>query len=127
MKRLLGIVKEDKIIAPVGTQEFVLEMKKRYPDTTSEIKILDDSMYESVCRHDEINDTISKLKVEKTMIEHNIMSMMKAHDTAYIKERKISWKNQSKTTLDSKRIKCEEPEIYERYCRVTNSRVFKIK
>ena len=127
MKKLLGKFKEEKIMAPVGSAEYGRLVKEVYSDTVDEVKFLSDDLYESVCKHDEIVDSISKLKVEKDIIEHTIMGLMKENETAYIKERKITWKKTSRSVFDSKRFKEEEPELYEKYCRASSNRLFKIK
>ena len=129
MKRLLGKVKEEKeIMAPVGSAEYGRLVKEAYIDNTiDEVKFLDDDLYTSISRHDEIVDEMSKLKVEKDIIEHTIMGLMKENEIAYIKERKITWKKTSRVSFDTKLFKLEEPELYEKYSRVSNNRLFKIK
>lgn len=126
--RLLGKSKEEKINAPVGSAEYGRLVKEAYIDNTiNEAKFLSDDLYDSISRHDEIIDAISKLKVEKDIIEHTIMGLMKENEIAYIKERKITWKKTSRVSFDTKLFKIEEPELYEKYCRVSNNRLFKIK
>ena len=128
MMRLLGKSKEEKINAPVGSAEDGRLVKEAYIDNTiNEAKFLSDDLYDSISRHDEIIDAISKLKVEKDIIEHTIMGLMKENEIAYIKERKITWKKTSRVSFDTKLFKLEEPELYEKYCRVSNNRLFKIK
>ena len=126
--RLLGKSKEEKINAPVGSAEYGRLVKEAYIDNTiNEAKFLSDDLYDSISRHDEIIDAISKLKVEKDIIEHTIMGLMKENEIAYIKERKITWKKTSRVSFDTKLFKLEEPALYEKYCRVSNNRLFKIK
>lgn len=126
--RLLGKSKEEKINAPVGSAEYGRLVKEAYIDNTiNEAKFLSDDLYDSISRHDQIIDAISKLKVEKDIIEHTIMGLMKENEIAYIKERKITWKKTSRVSFDTKLFKLEEPELYEKYCRVSNNRLFKIK
>ena len=128
MIRLLGKSKEEKINAPVGNTQYGRLVKEAYIDNTiNEAKFLSDDLYDSISRHDEIIDAISKLKVEKDIIEHTIMGLMKENEIAYIKERKITWKKTSRVSFDTKLFKLEEPELYEKYCRVSNNRLFKIK
>lgn len=128
MMRLLGKSKEEKINAPVGSAEYGRLVKEAYIDNTiNEAKFLSDDLYDSISRHDEIIDAISKLKVEKDIIEHTIMGLMKENEIAYIKERKITWKKTSRVSFDTKLFKLEEPALYEKYCRVSNNRLFKIK
>ena len=112
---------------PIGTEEYGKLVREKYKDTVSEVKILPDDLYESICRRDRIIESITELKNEKNMIEQTIMNLMKENDKAFVKNRKITWKNVSRTTFDSKLLKAEEPETYEKYCKVTSSRVFKIR
>ena len=126
--RLLEKSKEEKIMAPVGSAEYGRLVKEAYIDNTiNEVKFLSDDLYSSLSRYDEIVDEISKLKVEKDIIEHTIMGLMKENEIAYIKDRKITWKKTSRVSFDTKLLKIEEPELYEKYCRVSNNRLFKIK
>ena len=126
--RLLEKSKEEKIMAPVGSGEYGRLVKEAYIDNTiNEVKFLSDDLYSSLSRYDEIVDEISKLKVEKDIIEHTIMGLMKENEIAYIKDRKITWKKTSRVSFDNKLFKIEEPELYEKYCRVSNNRLFKIK
>ena len=39
---------------------------------------------------------------------------------------KVSWKNQSRNTVDTKRLKDERPDLYEEYLNTSESRVFRI-
>ena len=52
---------------------------------------------------------LKEIKLEKSKIEQEIQANMKDHEVAFIGDRKITWKWQSRTTLDSKRLKevCE--------------------
>lgn len=120
--------KQVNITAPVGSAEYGRQVKEAYiNNTTDEVKFLSEDLYDSLCRHDEIVDEMSKLKVEKDIIEHTIMGLMKESEIAYIKERKITWKKTSRVSFDSKLFKLEEPTLYEKYSRVSNNRLFKIK
>ena len=51
---------------------------------------------------------------------------MKDHEVAFIGDRKITWKCQSRTTLDSKRLKKDYPDIVKDYMKTTETRVFKV-
>lgn len=121
-------VKEDiRKVPPVGSMEYGKLVREMYKDTVNEVKILSDDLYESVCRRDRIIESITELKHEKEVIEQTIMELMKENDIAFVKNRKITWKKISRTTFDSKLLKEEEPEIYEKYSKVTSSRIFKIR
>ena len=127
MKKLSKRTKEAEILAPLGSAEYGRRVREIYSETLNEPVILSDTLYDSLSKHDEIVDSINKLKNEKDRFEHTIMSLMKVNDTAYIKDRIVTWKKTTRSSLDTKRLKEEEPEIYSKYIKVSSSRVFKIK
>ena len=127
MKKLSKRTKEAEILAPVGSAEYGRRVREIYSETLNEPVILSDTLYDTLSKHDEIVDSINKLKNEKDRIEHTIMSLMKENDTAYIKDRIVTWKKTTRSSLDTKRLKEEEPEIYSKYIKLSSSRVFKIK
>lgn len=127
MKKVFGKNKGNKIGAPVGSAEYGKFIREAYMDTVSEAVVLSDDLHESLSRYDEIVDSISKLKSEKDIIEHSIMTLMKENEIAYVKNRKITWKKSVRTSLDTKSLKEDEPEIYNKYSKISSSRMFKIK
>ena len=127
MKKVLRKNKENKIVVPMGSAEYGKLIREAYMDTVDEAVILSDDLDESLSRYDEIVRSISKLKSEKDMIEHSIMSLMKENEIAYVKSRKITWKKSVRISLDTKSLKEEEPEIYNKYSKISSSRMFKIK
>lgn len=127
MKKVLRKNKENKIVVPMGSAEYGKLIREAYMDTVDEAVILSDDLEDSLSRYDEISSSISKLKSEKDMIEHSIMSLMKENEIAYVKSRKITWKKSVRISLDTKSLKEEEPEIYNKYSKISSSRMFKIK
>lgn len=127
MIKVFGKNKEKTTDAPMGSAEYNKFIRAAYMDTVNEAVILSDDLDESLSRYDEIVITMSKLKSEKEMIEHNIMSLMKENEIAYVKNRKITWKKVQRTSFDAKTLKEEEPEIYNKYSKTSNIRIFKIK
>ena len=111
----------------MGSAEYGKLIREAYMDTVDEAVILSDDLEDSLSRYDEIARSISKLKSEKDMIEHSIMSLMKENEIAYVKSRKITWKKSVRISLDTKSLKEEEPEIYNKYSKISSSRMFKIK
>lgn len=86
---------------------------------------------------DEVNDWINKigeLKLQSNEIseqiseyENKIKEILKNSETGIIGDRKVSWKSQIRKTIDSKRLKEEQPQIYEKYIKTTSFRKFDIK
>ena len=67
--------------------------------------------YESIKEYDEISSEISSLESRKKVIEHRLQSELKEYEIGFCKERKITWKNVTKTSVDTKRLKEELPEV----------------
>ena len=130
MKRLVDIFKnnkEEQSDLPFGSEYCGKFLRTTYANSINETTILDESLYESIEEYDEIVSSISKLESRKKFIEHKLQSELKEYEIGFCKERKITWKKSSRVIFDSKKIKEDEPEVYEKYCRVNNNRVFKIK
>ena len=111
---------------PFGTKECGCYLKEAYKNTVDETILLKEDIYEKLSKYDEINENISKLEFEKKSIEHFLQNEMKEYETAFCKERKITWKATEKTTLDSKSLKKDNQELASRYLKINKVRVFKI-
>ena len=70
----------------------------------------------SVCdEFDRISAEIKKLETEKNAAANQLKSYLKEAETGIVGERKITWKEISKSSLDTKRLKSEKPDIYTDY------------
>ncbi len=69
---------------------------------------------------------VKELDTERKAIEQYIQSQMQEYEVAYLDDRKISWKKQTRSIIDTKRLKKEHPEIAEQFMKTTTSRVFRI-
>ena len=77
-------------------------------------------------RYDEVVKLLKELDKEKKTVEQYIQGQMKEYEVAYLGDRKITWKTQSRNSLDTKRLKKEHPELIEEYMKTTTSRVFRV-
>ena len=77
-------------------------------------------------RRAELAELISKMEKEKDSIDQKIKLEMQ--DAAYARTDnfKISWLSSETTRLDTKRLKEEQPEMYNKYCKTTSSRRFMV-
>lgn len=74
-----------------------------------------------------IDEQIKVLNAEKKAAQAIIQEEMGECSRGNAGGYHITWKAQSRTTLDSKAIKAEMPEVWERYARTSETRVFKYK
>lgn len=82
---------------------------------------------EKLKRRAEITQLMDKLETEKKQIEQEVKVYMKDAEFAEDQNFFVSWKNTISNRLDTKRLKEEMPEIYERFCNRIASRRFLVK
>lgn len=112
---------------PTGTEADDEAIKVIYPKA-SEAKEADLT---------EVEDTLNRielLKSDKKLLERRIAEAeevvklaMKTHEKGFSERWKVSWANQVKNSVDTKRLKAEQPDIAAAYMRQSMSRVFTIK
>lgn len=112
---------------PYGSDEFGKYLKEAYTDSVDEITTLEEDLYEKIQDYDEIVYIMSELEKKKKVIEHMFKDEIKNYETAFCKDRKITWKKVIKNTVDTKKLKEDYPDIVNSYIKSTTSRVFKIK
>ena len=78
-------------------------------------------------RREEILASMEKLQEEQKKIEQEVKLFMKEHEYAHSNRYQVSWRNVDTTKLDTKRIKEEQPEIYEIYGKTSHYRRFEVK
>lgn len=117
----------DEVPEPDGSNAYTEVIKKKYHTSIVESIELNDSFSEKFNRRDELEKYIKAMEQEKKQIDQEIQLEMKECEVAVLGDRKVTWKTQSRDTVDSKRLKEEEPEIYKQYIKTSLNRVFKVK
>lgn len=129
MRKITDFIKkkEKEVNLPFGSDECGKFLKETYKDTLNEVVVLDDGLYEKIEKYNSIVDNINKLEKDKKIIEHIIQSEMKEYETAFCKDRKITWKKVIKNSIDTKKLKVDYPEIIKNYTKTSTSRTFRMK
>ncbi|MEG1310905.1 MAG: YqaJ viral recombinase family protein [Romboutsia sp.] len=110
---------------PDGSDDYSKILQGLYKDTKEEELILFEKE-DLLNRYDQVSELVKDLDSEKKAIEQYLQLQMKEYEIAYLGDRRITWKKQTRSTLDSKRLKKEHPELAEKYMKTTTSRVFRI-
>lgn len=82
---------------------------------------------EKLKRREELSCLIQKLEREQKQIDQEVKAYMKDCETASSERYRVSWSQIETVRLDTKRIKEELPEIYQKFSSVTQSRRFTVK
>ncbi len=82
---------------------------------------------EKLKRREELSCLIQKLEREQKQIDQEVKAYMKDCETASSERYRVSWNQIETVRLDTKRIKEELPEIYQKFSSVTQSRRFTVK
>ena len=101
-------------------------LKKIYPQSSGEEKLI----YEhekDIEEYEELQTEISGLKDKSDSIKAQLQQCLGDAETGITGKYKITWKNQDRTSVDSKKLKQHYPDIYSDVIRTTSSRVFRIK
>lgn len=78
-------------------------------------------------RRQEILSLLEKIETEKRQIDQELKLYLGDAEIAENEHYRVSWKNFIRSSIDEKRLKAEQPEIYEKYRRETTSRRFTVK
>lgn len=73
-----------------------------------------------------IKAQIKVLEVREKLLKQNLINALGGNTDGLTENYKLSWREQSKTTLDSKSLKRDYPKIYEQFAKTSTSKVFRI-
>lgn len=82
---------------------------------------------EKLERRQELSELIGRMDVEKKKIEQELKLYLGENERAENEQFMVTWKSVQSNRLDEKRLKEEEPEIYEKYKKSVSSRRFTVK
>ncbi len=82
---------------------------------------------EKLERREELLQMKERLEQEQKQIEQEIKLVMQDNELAFTEKYQVAWSNVETTRLDAKRMKEEQPEVYQDFSQTTISRRFSIK
>lgn len=111
---------------PDGSKVADSVIAEYYRQTTGEIIQLT-GFDEKLRRRQEIMEVMERMETEKRQIEQEVKMYMGTAEIAENQQYRVSWKEVSASRLDERRLKEEQPQIYEQYRKETASRRFSVK
>lgn len=111
-----------------GTDATENAIRARYPvSSAGTVCDLSDKAAAMLSALSDIDKQIKDLQDAKKAAQAAVQAEMQECETGNAAGYRVTWKTQERVTVDSKRLKAEQPDIYERYSKASTSRVFKIK
>ncbi|MDN6626249.1 MAG: YqaJ viral recombinase family protein [Pisciglobus halotolerans] len=109
-----------------ATEDFV---NQRYHEEGSEELLLHHDTDEALDTLDELKETIKQLETSKKAIENDLKNKLGKADAniAISPRRLIAWNAITSNRLDTKKLKEEQPEIYEKYIKQNSYKKLTIK
>lgn len=135
MSALLSIEKEfwenyiegEKLPPPDGSDDYSEALRVIYKGGVDDAVELSSRASNNIARLDVLNEEIKERKTEVEILKQEIQLEMKDAELAYsIDGRKVTYKSGERTSLDTKRLKKERPELYEEYAVTKATRTFKV-
>lgn len=118
-------IEEDLMPAPDGSDDSMNTIEILYPQGSDETYL--PNADSDIKRFIELGDVIKGFEDERKKLKAKLCARLEDFAVGTDSEYACSWKNQSRTSVDSKKLKKEYPEIYEECTKTSEFRVFRTK
>ena len=123
-----GYVQKKVMPEPDGSKAADEIIKRYFTSSVVDNPIfLKEEFTEKLKRREELLGLMEKLSREQAKIEQEVKVYMKEHEAASNEDYVVTWKSYQTSKLDTKRLKQEAPEIYERYLHTSTGRRFSVR
>lgn len=114
---------------PDGSKAYTEILKDLYFNSRKEKEIQLFGFEEDLRRREELKGLLDKLEKEKAVIEQKIQLQLGQSDAVYATagDYRISWTPTVTNRINTELLKAEQPDIYKKYLRSSNSRRFTVK
>ena len=109
---------------PNGSEADDKFLLQRFPESSTQ-EVLPLNLFDAkLCRRAEIQEKIKDLEQEQGKIDQEIKLYMGEHAIAESEKFRVTWQSVSSERMDSKTLKKEDPETYQKYVKTISSRRF---
>lgn len=124
--RFMELVETDTPPLADGDDSTTEALDECYPEATDTVADLFE--FDGVIK--DLLETIERIKElehKKDSLTNIIKAELGNNERGVCGDYTVRWSNSTRTTVDSKRLKAEMPEVYEKYSKASTSRIFKVK
>ena len=120
-------VLNDQAPEPNGSEADTATLRAVYPGEFAQEGVREIYSVESTLDElDELNSQIKVLEERAEQRKQTVMQFLGDDLAGECEKYKVSWKPQDRTTLDSKKLKADYPDIASKYSRTTTTRTFRV-
>ncbi len=102
-------------------------LNKLYPTDNGTAIMIDSETEKLIEAIESIKAEEKQLETQRKAYENQLKMTLEEASEGHSQHFKVTYKAQTRNTVDSKRLKLEEPAVYERFVKPTTTRVLKIK
>ena len=106
-----------------ATKEY---LNKKYSDPVADTITLQENMKGILTEYQDIDAKVKAFEKQKTGLANQIKAAMGEHETGEVDGTVVSWKKISRESLDSKRLRKEQPEVFAEYSNISSYRKLSI-
>lgn len=122
-----NFIQKDVIPAPDGSEASLDTLKQLYPQSHEKTEISIPGLDQMVRDYKAASELCKEYEAKKSAIQGQICAKLGDNEVGIGNDFGCSWKSQSKTSIDTKRLKAERPEIFAQYSKTSEYRVFRTK
>lgn len=100
---------------PDGSEATTNYFNAKFSHSNGETIELPDEVLSICDEYEKISQQLKELETAKNAVGNQLKSYLKEAEVGTVGDRKITWKSVSKSTVDTKRLKSEQPDIYTSY------------
>lgn len=100
---------------PDGSDATTAYFNDRYAISNGKTVELPDEVLPICNEYEELSRKLKEIETAKNAVGNQIKSFMREYEVGTVGNRKITWKSISKSTVDTKRLRTEKPEVYNEY------------
>jgi len=112
---------------PDGSDASTEFVKALYPESNGKSLDLPSTAAEWIEKYEQAVEDEKAAQERKQEAQNHLQMLLGEYETGFFRDWKVVWKTITSNRVDSKKLKEEQPEIYEKYLKPSVSRRFEIK
>ena len=120
-------VEKDIMPDPDGSEASLDTLKEIFPEAQKNTEIAIPGLDALIRDYKAYSELESEYKEKKSKVQAQICAKLGDNEVGVGNDYGCSWKSQSKTSIDTKRLKADMPQVYAKYAKTSDYRVFRTR